>query len=93
MKSVKVTILGRDFILKSEAEEQYVAQVADYVKMKLEAVQQNQAMDVISAVILAALNIADDYFQLRNERESLVNSIEERALSLSDVIEPWLRSR
>ncbi|HNR12514.1 MAG TPA: cell division protein ZapA [Thermodesulfobacteriota bacterium] len=93
MKSVKVTILGRDFILKSEADEQYVAQVADYVKMKLEAVQQNQAMDVISTVILAALNIADDYFQLRNERESLVSSIETRAVNLSDVIEPWLKNR
>lgn len=93
MKSIRVTILGREFFLKSEADEDYINQVADYVKQKLETVQQSQTMDIISAVILTALNLADDYLQLKNERESLVNSIESRSLRLTNVIDPWLTKR
>lgn len=91
MQPIKVTILGRDFFLKGEAEEEHISQVADYVKQKLEAVQQGQTMDIISAVILAALNIADDFIQLKSDRESLVDSIESRSVRLTNAIDPWLR--
>ena len=90
MKSTKVVILGREFSLKSEADEEYINQVAEYVNKKIEGVQQRQSMDVISTVILTALNIADDYFQLRNDRESLVDSIEHRSVQLSDFIDSRL---
>ena len=91
LKTTKVDILGKTFYLKSEADEAHINEVADFVKQKLETVQQSQTMDVISTVILTALNIADDYVQLKNERESLVNSIESRSLRLTSVIDPWLR--
>ncbi len=90
MKTTKVDILGKEFNLKSDADEEHINQVVSYVKQKLEAVQQSQTMDIISTVILAALNIADDYVQLKSERESLVNSIESRSLRLTNVIDPWL---
>ncbi|MBN2467291.1 MAG: cell division protein ZapA [Deltaproteobacteria bacterium] len=91
MKTLQVTILGREFSLKSEGSEEYIHQVADYVKQKIEAVQHNQTMDVISTVILTALNIADDYFQLKGERDSLINIIEDRSLSLANKIDSRLR--
>ena len=91
MKTTKVEILGKTFYLKSEADESHINEVAEFVKQKLETVQNSQTMDIISAVILTALNIADDYIQLKSERESLVNSIESRSLRLTSVIDPWLR--
>ncbi len=90
MKTTQVDILGKTFYLKSEADETHISEVAEFVKQKLETVQKSQTMDIISTVILTALNIADDYIQLKNERESLVNSIESRSLRLTSVIDPWL---
>ena len=90
MKTTKVDILGKTFYLKSEADESHVNEVTEFVKQKLETVQKSQTMDIISTVILTALNIADDYIQLKNERESLVNSIESRSLRLTSVIDPML---
>jgi len=91
LKSIKVNILGRDFFLKSEDDEEYIKHVADYVKQKIEAVQKNQTMDIIPTVILTALNIADDYFQLRKECESLVNTVENRSLNLASIIDSRLK--
>ena len=91
MKTTQVDILGKTFHLKSEADENHISEVAEFVKQKVETVQKSQTMDIISTVILTALNIADDYIQLKNERESLVNSIESRSLRLTSVIDPYLR--
>ena len=90
LESIKVNILGREFSLRSEADEEHINQVVDYVKQKIEDVQKSQTMDVISTVILTALNIADDYFRLRNERESLLNVVEDRSHWLSNVIDSRL---
>ena len=91
MKSIRVNILGKEFFLKSDADEEYINQVVDYVKEKIETVQKGQAMDIISAVILAALNIADDYFQLKKERESLIDKVEGRSFYLLNIIDSQLR--
>lgn len=91
MKSIRVNILGKEFFLKSDADEEYINQVVDYVKQKIETVQKGQAMDIISAVILAALNIADDYFQLKKERESLIDKVEGRSFYLLNIIDSQLR--
>jgi cell division protein ZapA len=91
LKSIRVNILGREFFLKSDADEEYINQVVDYVKQKIETVQKGQAMDIISAVILAALNIADDYFQLKKERESLIDKVEGRSFYLLNKIDSQLR--
>ena len=87
MNATKVTILGREFSLKSEAGEEYVNQVAEYVKQKIETVQKSYPMDLIPTVILAALNVADDYLQLCKERESLIKKVEGLSIYLSEVMD------
>ena len=91
MKSIKVNILGREFLLKSEADVEHINQAANYVKQKIETIQKTQTMDIISTIILTALNIADDYFQLKKERETLVHSVEDRSIYLLDVIDSRLK--
>lgn len=91
LKSIKVNILGRELILRSEAEEEYISQVADYVNQKIETLRKNQTMDIIPTIILTALNIADDYFQLKKERESLVSQVENRVIYLAEIIDSRLR--
>ena len=88
--AIKVTILGKEFFLKSAEGDVYINHVADYVKQKIEAVQKIHTMDIISTVILTCLNIADDYFQSSNARESLIDSIENRSLSLTNIIDSQL---
>lgn len=90
MEPIKVNILGREFFLKSEADEEHINEAVDHVKQKIEEVQKSQTMDIISTVILTALNIADDYFQLKNERESLISSVEDRSFYLSNIIDSRL---
>jgi len=87
VNATKVTILGRELSLKSEAGEEYVNRVAEYVKQKIETVQKSYPMDLIPTVILTALNVADDYLQLCQERESLIKKVEGLSIYLSEVMD------
>ena len=88
--SVKVTILGKDFFLRSEGGEEYINEVAEYVRQRIEETQKSKTLDVISTVILSCLHIADDYFQARRSQESLIGSIEGRSIHLANMIDSQL---
>jgi len=90
LEPIKVNILGREFFLKSEGDAEHINEAVAYVKQKVEEIQKSQTMDVISTAILTALNIADDYFQLKNERESLISAVEDRSFYLSNIIDARL---
>jgi cell division protein ZapA (FtsZ GTPase activity inhibitor) len=87
VKAIKVNILGRELSLKSESGEEYINEVVDYVKHKIETVQKAQSLDLIPTVILTALNIADDYLQLCRERESLMEKVEKLSIYLSEIVD------
>ena len=61
---VRVEILGREYVLKSDEEEGRIEKIAAYVNQKIREVSGGpQTVSTLNAAILAALNIADDYFK------------------------------
>jgi cell division protein ZapA len=72
-KSYDLTILNQKFTIKSEADEKHVKKVADYVNKKMfEIVSGNKAIATANVAILAALNIADDFYKFREEKNTQV---------------------
>lgn len=59
-----VEILGRQYPVRSHLDSEAVARLGAYVREKMEAVA-NRAprRDLVHVAVLAALNIADDYFR------------------------------
>jgi cell division protein ZapA len=63
---VTVEILGQRYPIRSALDPPYVAELAAYVdeKMRL-AARETAAGDSLKIAVLAALNIADEYFRAR----------------------------
>jgi cell division protein ZapA len=90
-KSVRVNILGQDYLIKGDAEEAYIREVAAYLDQKMRTVAEGMpARSHAKVAVLAALNIADELFKEREESERKASEIEERLLSLSRNIEASL---
>ena len=65
-KTFEVTLLNQRFQLKSESDEKYVQRVADFVNKKLFDVQEKtKSVSSLNVALLAALNIADDFFKIK----------------------------
>lgn len=82
-----VHILGEPFRIRGGSPEE-VAALARFVDGKLSEIRsRNEGLPVRSLLILASLNIAEDLFRERREREDLVRDVEIRSRRLREHLE------
>ena len=85
--TVTVSILGHEFKIRGDEEEERILDIADYVNEKILEVQKNTStLNTLNIVILAALNIAADYFKAVDENEDTQRQVDERARKLIEYI-------
>ena len=85
--SVKVTIVGQELTIRSDATAEHTREVAAYVDRTIRAIMNSGAVVESSrAAILAALQITDELFRARNAQHELNASIE----GLSAEVRRWL---
>lgn len=64
--NVKVNILGNDYTIKGQANEDYIQELAHYVNEKMwEIAETTNLSNQLKISILAAVNLADEIFRLR----------------------------
>jgi cell division protein ZapA (FtsZ GTPase activity inhibitor) len=92
MQPVKIRIQNHDYLLKGEGNEESILRLAQYVNDKLKEVEENtEGLSDKKTAILAALNIASEYFQVVRERDKLLSSIRERTQALIQSIDSTIR--
>jgi cell division protein ZapA len=74
---VAVTIGGRDFTLVVTDEAGYVQKVANYVDQKVGEIIEQSKVSLTDAALLAALNLADEYFKANETAENLRRQLRE----------------
>ncbi len=70
-KSTTVTICDMVFNLVGEENAEYTGKVAQYVDKKMQEVKKINGMSTLDAAVLAAVNIADEYFRAVDTAENL----------------------
>ena len=76
----KIEILGQEFTLKGELEPQLLEKVTKLLTDKIGEIQhQMPGATKVHAAVLAALNIAYDYFLLKEELEQTVSTLEAKS--------------
>jgi cell division protein ZapA len=85
---VHVEIHGQRYPIRSGLDPEYVAELAGYVdeKMRL-ASKECAAGDTLKLAILAALNIADEFFRACDDVESDQATLRRRAAALERVLD------
>lgn len=87
MATVKVEILGSEYVLRSDAGEGHVCRVAAHLNERLlEAQNSAGTSSKLAATVLAALNITNELLQLKDQQEKLLREIEAKTERLLDKI-------
>tara|TARA_B100000959_G_C14747463_1_gene527734 strand:+ start:361 stop:663 length:303 start_codon:yes stop_codon:yes gene_type:complete len=79
---VEVQILGQRMNLKADADARYLERLANYVKRKVEEVSQKGPVSSSKIAILAALNIADDYFKAMEEGREFKRKVADKSRAM-----------
>lgn len=83
-RTIEVNILNQNYVIKTDENDDYVNEVLNYVREKMDYVmRQANVVGTLQATVLTAINIADEYIKLKKE----VVSIEDRAGKLLKTIE------
>jgi cell division protein ZapA len=91
--TLSVTILGSEYKIKG-ADPDYIKNVAAYVDAKMRELERRLAAGTPTRIaILASLNIADELFRERAERDRLDKELVDRAKTLSRTLGESLRDR
>jgi cell division protein ZapA (FtsZ GTPase activity inhibitor) len=96
---MEVTIFGQTLRLRGDADPEMTVKLAEFVDQKMrEAVPSTMSLSnvlynerIARVAILAALNIAEELFQLRAEKENEKNLIEEKASAMLLLLEKELQ--
>jgi cell division protein ZapA len=90
-KPVEVEIMGHKFTVSSDADDSYIRSVAVYVDEKAQEVMKaSRPVASFNVAMLAALNIADEFYRLKEKHETMVkrlNRLSERvSMTISEEV-------
>lgn len=84
----KVEIFGQEYKIKGVGNPQYIHKIAGYVDKKMREIAHSSGIMSQSRIaILAALNITDELYQVRETREKAEIELESKAAKLGELLE------
>lgn len=89
MKSAEVEIFGASYVIKGDADPEYVRELARYVDEKMRAAARNSPRNLpaIKVAVLAAINIADEYHKLLTNLQAVEKLVHDKTGDLFDILE------
>jgi len=86
-KLVTIKLFGQTHTIKAEAENTRPEEVADYLVKEVKKIEHQQAgrspaMSELVTLILSALNIANENFELKTNQSKFFNEINNRSINL-----------
>jgi cell division protein ZapA len=89
---VKVEIYDQEYHMRGELDAEYIRQLAAYLDAKMRSIaDRTHTVDSLRVAVLAALNIADEYHQLKARYESDVQSLQDRVKECHAVLDEVLK--
>lgn len=90
-----IEILGQPFTFKTDSDASNAKAVADFVINSVDQARKQCAQSTLSPdkgaiLTLTALNIANEYFDLKNKHQQLLQNISQRSTNLLHTLESQL---
>jgi cell division protein ZapA len=86
-RSTRVQVLGQEYVVRSEAAEEYVKEIADFVNARMQGITERyNLVSTTKIAVYAALEIADELFRERQRRERTEDDVSTKARQLCEVL-------
>lgn len=86
--TAKVEIFGRTYMIRGDAEPEYVHRLGEYVDKKMREIAENApTVSSLKIAILAALNICDELFKYRESMKNSDQAIDKKAEDLLSLLD------
>jgi len=90
--SVRIEIYGQEYHVKGSLNSAYLEELAQYVNSKMHSIATRSGnVDSVRVAVLAALNIADEYHQMKSKYEATTQQVEQKVGEYNEVLDRLLK--
>jgi cell division protein ZapA len=87
-KRFDIKIMGQGVSVLSDAADDHVLTIVQHINNKAEEIKgASKNLTTLNIILLVALNLADDLFRLRGEKETICSQLEDRSEELIHLID------
>ncbi len=93
-QSIRVEIYNQTYSIRSDGDNEYILQLADYVDSKMRDISSGTlTVDSLKVAILAALHIADEFHQSKNVQSQIDAQLASRSSECSEMLDRVLKHK
>ena len=93
-QTIRVEIYNQTYSIRSDGDNEYIHDLAEYVDSKMREISSGtMTVDSLKVAILAALHIADEYYQLRHSQTLSDEQLGTRSSECSELLDRILKHR
>ncbi|HEV7699296.1 MAG TPA: cell division protein ZapA [Pyrinomonadaceae bacterium] len=93
-QTIRVEIYNQTYSIRSDGDNEYIHELAEYVDRKMREISSGTlTVDSLKVAILAALHIADEFYQLRHTQATVDAQLATRSSECSEMLDKLLKHR
>jgi cell division protein ZapA len=93
-QTIRVEIYNQTYSIRSDGDNEYIQELAEYVDRKMREISSGtMTVDSLKVAILAALHVADEFFQLKHAQAQSDAQLAARSTECSEMLDRILKHR
>ena len=91
-QSIRVVIYDQEYFMRGDLNEAYIQRLAQYLDGKMRSIaERTRTVDTLRVAMLAALNVADEYHQLKARYEEVTQHMDEKLGKYTSELDDFLK--
>ncbi len=91
-EGIRVNIYDQEYYVRGGMDEEYIQKLGKYLDAKMRAIAgRTRTVDSLRLAVLAALNIADEYHQIKARYEETTKRVDEKVEECSQMLDRFLK--
>ena len=87
-EAIRVEIYDQEYFMRGELDPEYIQKLAQFLDARMRAIaERTRTVDSLRVAVLAALNIADEYHQLKSKHEMIAQDVDRKVGKCSEVLD------
>jgi cell division protein ZapA len=91
-QSIRVVIYDQEYFMRGDLNEEYIQKLAQYLDTKMRSIaERTRTVDTLRVAMLAALNVADEYHQLKARHEEVTRHMDQKVGEYTNALDEILK--
>ena len=91
-EGIRVVIYDQEYFVRGDLDEEYIQKLAKFLDTKMRSIAgRTRTVDSLRVAVLAALNIADEYHQVKAKYEETSKRVDEKVEECSRMLDRFLK--